>query len=279
MRDFNGKVVVITGAASGIGREMALAFARRGARMALADIDAGGLERVRGELGGRGTGVYTQVVDVSVAAEVEAFCDSIYREMGRVDVLCNNAGVAVGGWMEDVSMDDWSWQLGPNLWGVIHGCHYFYPRMIAQGGGGHIVNTASGAGLIPLPITVAYNTTKFAVVGFSETLRAEAAMYGIGVSAVCPGFVITRVVDNARIVSGTERSSPAELKQRFARFFERRNYTPDKVAAAVIKGIERNRSVIVIGPETRLGDISMRLSRGLVIFVMQQAARFIKKYV
>jgi len=180
--------------------------------------------------------------------------------------------------MEDVSIDDWEWQLGPNLWGVIHGCHYFYPRMIAQGGGGHIVNTASGAGLIPLPITVAYNTTKYAVVGFSETLRAEAALYGIGVSALCPGFVITRVVDNARVVSGTKGSTSPELKERFKRFFARRNYTPDRVAAAAVKGVERNRSVIVVGPETRLGDISMRLSRGLVIFVMERAARLIKKY-
>jgi NAD(P)-dependent dehydrogenase (short-subunit alcohol dehydrogenase family) len=279
MRDFNGKVVVVTGAASGIGREMALAFAERGARLALADIDGDGLEGVRRELEARGNAVYTQIVDVCMAAEVEDLCASIYREMGRVDILCNNAGVAVGGWMEDVSIDDWKWQLGPNLWGVIYGCHYFYPRMIAQGGGGHIVNTASGAGLVPLPITVAYNTTKFAVVGFSETLRAEAALHGIGVSAVCPGFVATNVVSNARIVSRTQRSSPEELKQRFIRFFERRNYTPDKVAAAVVKGVERNRSVIVMGPETRLGDLSMRLSRGLVIKVMEQAVRLMKRYV
>jgi NAD(P)-dependent dehydrogenase (short-subunit alcohol dehydrogenase family) len=279
MRDFNGKVVVVTGAASGIGREMALAFARRGARLAVADIDADGLERVRGELESLGDTVYAQVVDVSIAADVDDLCSNVYREMGRVDILCNNAGVAVGGWMEDMSLDDWKWVLAPNLWGVIYGCHYFYPRMIEQGGGGHIVNTASGAGLLPLPATISYNTSKFAVVGFSETLRAEAALHGIGVSAVCPGFVATNVVRNARVVSGTQRSSPEELKQRFMRFFERRNYTPDRVAAAVVKGVERNTGVIVVGPETRLGDISMRLSRGLIDIVMRYANRLMRKYV
>ncbi|MBN2025752.1 MAG: SDR family NAD(P)-dependent oxidoreductase [Actinobacteria bacterium] len=279
MRDFNGKIVVVTGAASGIGRELARSFAGRGAKLALVDSDGEGLGKLREELEARGNDIYTWVVDVSVAEEVEDLCAQVYEKMGRVDVLCNNAGVAVGGWMEDVSIDDWMWQLGPNFWGVIYGCHYFYPRMIAQGGGGHIVNTASGAGLVPLPLTVAYNTTKFAVVGFSETLRAEAAQHGIGVSAVCPGFVATNVVRNARIVSGTERSSPEELRQRIERFFVRRNYTPDRVAAAVVKGVERNRSIIVMGPETRLGDFSMRLSRGLVVFVMERAARLIKRFV
>jgi NAD(P)-dependent dehydrogenase (short-subunit alcohol dehydrogenase family) len=277
--DFRDKAVVVTGAASGIGREIALAFARRGARLAVADIDAQGLEGIRRELESSGTPVYAQVVDVSIAADVAGLCTNVYREMGRADILCNNAGVAVGGWMEDVSLDDWKWQLGPNLWGAVYGCHYFYPRMITQGGGGHIVNVASGAGLVPMPVTVAYNTTKYAVVGLSETLRAEAALHGIGVSAVCPGFVATNVVHNARIVSGTRRSDPGELKQRFVRFFEKRNYTPDRVAAAVVKGVERNRGVIVVGPETRLGDYSMRLNRALVIWVMEKATRLIKRFV
>jgi NAD(P)-dependent dehydrogenase (short-subunit alcohol dehydrogenase family) len=279
MRDFNGKVVVVTGAASGIGKELALAFARRGARLAIADIDENGLNDVGRELGSLGSEVYTQVADVSVVSDVENLCDNVYREMGRVDVLCNNAGVAVGGWMEDVSLDDWKWQLGPNLWGVIYGCHFFYPRMIEQGGGGYILNTASGAGLVPLPVTVAYNCTKYAVVGFSETLRAEAAMHDIGVSALCPGIVATDVVKNARIVSGTERSSPPRFKERLARFFEWRGYAPHRVAKAAIKGIGRNRGVIVVGPETHLGDISMRLNRELVIRVMSFAIRMIRRFV
>ena len=279
MKDFNGKVVVVTGAASGIGREMARAFARRGARLAICDIDAEGLGAICQELESMGCTNYSQVVDVSVASQVKDFCDAIYREMGRVDILCNNAGVAVGGWMEDIPLEDWEWQIGPNLWGVIYGCHFFYPRMIEQGGGGHIVNTASGAGLVPLPLTAPYNTTKFAVVGLSETLRAEAAMHGIGVSAVCPGVVNTNVVRNARIVSSTKRSSAEELKQKVQRLFKFRNYKPSKVAAAVVKGVERNKPIIVVGPETYMGDFTIRSSRSLYLIGLNLVTRLIKNFV
>ncbi|MEW6555183.1 MAG: SDR family NAD(P)-dependent oxidoreductase [Actinomycetota bacterium] len=260
---FRDKTVVVTGAASGIGREIALAFARRGARLAVADINAGGLEKVRLELTPLAGKVYAQVVDVAIAAEVEGFCDSVYREMGRVDILCNNAGIGIGGRFEDVTLEDWEWTLGVNLWGVIHGCHYFYPRMIAQGGGGHIVNTASGAGLAPLPLMTAYCCTKYAVVGFSETLRAEAALHGIGVSAICPGIVNTPITGSARLCSGTERSTSQQLQEKIISIYARRNYTPDRVAAAVVKAVERNRGVVPVCPETYLGDWLHRASRRL----------------
>jgi len=196
--DFRDKVVVVTGAASGIGREIALAFAGRGARLALADISEEGLRKVRDELEDLGNQVYAQEVDVSIAVDVGDFCDNVYREMGRVDILCNNAGVALGGELQDISLEDWEWIVGVNLWGVIHGCHYFYPRMIAQGGGGQIVNVASGLGLVPAPGSIPYVTTKHGVVGLSETLRAEAALHGIGVTAVCPGFILTGIYRDAR---------------------------------------------------------------------------------
>ncbi|MDY6795514.1 MAG: SDR family NAD(P)-dependent oxidoreductase [Actinomycetota bacterium] len=277
MRDLKGKVVVVTGAASGIGREMALAFARRGSRLVVADIDEEGLRLAEEELKTMGEEVRSKVIDVSVAGQVETFCEDLYEEIGRVDVLCNNAGVAVAGWMEDQSLDDWTWILGVNLWGVIHGCYYFYPRMIEQGGGGHIVNTASGAGLIPLPLTISYNTTKYAVVGLSETLRAEAALNGIGVSVLCPGFVATPITNNAVYVSRTERSNTEELQGKIDRFFKRRNYTPNKVAEAVIKGVEDNRAVIVVGPETYLGDFTHRLSRRLYDSVLGLATRLMRE--
>ena len=156
MKDLNGKIVVITGAASGIGLEMARAFAREGAKLALADINEQGLEAVRKEFEASGRAVYTQVVDVSKKEQVKDFCDKVYESMGRVDVLCNNAGIATAGKFEKLPMESWEKIMGVNLWSVIYGCHYFYPRMIDQGGGGHIVNTASGAGLGPLPLMTAY---------------------------------------------------------------------------------------------------------------------------
>lgn len=261
--EFKEKVVAVTGAASGIGRETALAFAARGARLAVADIDGERLRLVMRELEGIGTEAIAAIVDVSDAEKVERWCDEVYGRMGRVDVLCNNAGVGIGGRFEDITLYDWEWVVGVNLRGVIHGCHYFYPRMIAQGGGGHIVNTASGAGLAPLPLMTAYCCTKYAVVGLSETLRAEAALHGIGVSAICPGIVDTPITASARLCSGTDRSNAQELQEKIVRIYGRRGYTPDRVAAAVVKAVERNKAVVPVCPETYAGDWLHRLSRRL----------------
>ena len=261
--DFRGKTVVVTGAASGIGREIARAFAARGADLALADINEEGLLAVKNELESRGCKVYAQVVDVSVAEQVEDFRDRVYEEMGRVDVLCNNAGVAVGGRMEEISLEDWEWIVGINLWGVIYGCHYFYPRMIEQGGGGHIVNTASNAGLFPAPGVSPYCTAKYGVVGLSETLRAEAALHGIGVSVLCPGLIATDITKTARISSGTSRMSPEELLNMMDRFYHKYTASPDRAARAVIKGVQRNRGVILVCPESYVQDILHRLRRRL----------------
>ncbi|MGQ9536661.1 MAG: SDR family NAD(P)-dependent oxidoreductase [Actinomycetota bacterium] len=168
-------------------KAIAEAFARRGAALALADIDAEGLEKTREELEARGTVAREWTVDVSDAGQVKRFCDEVYHRFGRVDVLCNNAGASVGGRFEDITLDDWGWIVGVNLWGVLHGCLYFYPRMVAQGRGGHIVNAFSGLALAPLPGSIPYCTTKYGVVGFSETPRADAARHGVGSLSCAPG--------------------------------------------------------------------------------------------
>jgi NAD(P)-dependent dehydrogenase (short-subunit alcohol dehydrogenase family) len=263
MEGFSDKVVVVTGAASGIGREIALAFARRGARLALADVDREGLLAFREELAEGGTEAFAQVLDVSVAADVERFCGNIYRNMGRTDILCNNAGVSVGGFFEDLLLEDWDWVLGVNLLGVVHGCHYFYPRMIEQGGGGHIVNIASAAGLFPLPQNIPYSCTKFAVVGLSETLRAEAALHGIGVSAICPGFVSTGIFNAARQRTLRTDISNEEAVRKMEERLLKGGRTPDKVAAAVIDAVERNKGLVRVFTETYVFDYLYRLSRGI----------------
>jgi NAD(P)-dependent dehydrogenase (short-subunit alcohol dehydrogenase family) len=263
MKDFQNKVVVVTGAGSGIGKETALAFARRGARLAVCDVDGEGLRGAGTQLEAIGREVYSEICDVSKAWQVEEFCANVYKAMGRVDVLVNDAGVGLGGKVEDMSLDDWEWIIGANLWGVIHGVHYFYPRMIAQGGEAHIVNIASGGGLFPMPMSTAYCCTKGAVVLFSETLRGEAALHGIGVTAICPGLVSTNIIRNSRIVSGTRKSSPEELEARAERIWEGRKYHPSRVADAVVRAVEKDTGVAVVGPETRFADMQYRLSRRL----------------
>ncbi|RJP26274.1 MAG: SDR family NAD(P)-dependent oxidoreductase [Actinobacteria bacterium] len=277
IKDFAGKVVAVTGAANGIGREMARAFARRGARLVLADIDEAGLFTVEEELEEAGVTVYAQPVDVSLAAEVEAFCENVYREMGRVDVLCNNAGVAVAGDFEAMSREDLARVVDVNLWGVIHGCHYFYPRMIAQGGGGHIVNTASAGGLAPFMALAIYCCTKYGVVGLSETLRAEAAPHGIEVSVICPGVIATDIVLRSSIRSCTTRSSPERLVEITDRVLKLRGYTPDRVAAAAVRAVERNRAVVRVTPEAYLTDWAHRISRRAFDFATTNAARLARK--
>jgi len=261
MKEFQDKVVAVTGAASGIGKAIALEFARLGARLALADIDAEGLGRIEDEISAIGCGVYSQVVDVSVAQQVGDFCDQTYREMGRVDILCNNAGCAVFGLVEEVGLEDWEWILGVNLWGVIYGCHYFYPRMIAQGGGGHIVNTASAAALGSLAMQAPYCCTKYGVRALSESMRGEAALHGIGVSTICPGFVTTNIASTMKWCIKTEPSKKKQLMERSQRLLRWRNYPPDRVASAVRKAVERNSVVVTVGPEAHLLDIVNRLSR------------------
>jgi NAD(P)-dependent dehydrogenase (short-subunit alcohol dehydrogenase family) len=273
IENFEGRVVAVTGAASGIGRAIALAFAKRGARLVLADIDKAGLLSFREELADMGAEAYAQVLDVSLAGDVERFCENIYREMGRVDVLCNNAGVALAGGIEDMTLDDWDWVVGVNLQGVIHGCHYFYPRMIEQGGGGHIVNTASYGGLGPFPALTAYCCTKYGVVGLSESLRAEAAPYGIGVTALCPGAIATPIVRKSKIVSSTKSSAPEELVKKTDWILTRRNYAPERVAEAVVKAVRKNKGIARVTAETRIMDWLHRISRSGFHFLHKIAVK------
>jgi short-subunit dehydrogenase len=187
--------------------------------------------------------------------------------------------VAAAGDFEAMSLDDLAWVVDINLRGVIHGCHFFYPRMIAQGGGGHIVNTASSGGLAPFMALAIYCCTKYGVVGLSETLRAEAALHGIGVSAICPAAIATDIVLRSRIRSHATRSTPERLAAITDGMIKRRAIAPERVAEATVKAVERNRGVVVVGPEAYLMDWTHRLSRRLFDLVMTGAVRVIKRFI
>src|SRR5438093_4151909 len=208
MENLKDKTAVVTGGASGIGRALCLAFAGEGAHVVVADIDEAGMAETAAGVKKAGTKALTVKTDVTKLASVQALAERTWAEMGGAHVVCNNAGVAVHGSLESATHRDWEWVLAVNLWGVIHGVEAFVPRLIAQKQPGHIVNTASMAGLIASQGLGVYNTSKYAVVGLSETLAKDLRPYGIGVSVLCPMGVATRIREAARNRPGRLANPP-----------------------------------------------------------------------
>tara|TARA_B100001013_G_scaffold200921_1_gene121687 strand:+ start:2128 stop:2997 length:870 start_codon:yes stop_codon:yes gene_type:complete len=198
MRDVTGKVAFITGGASGMGLAMARSFAAAGMKVAIADVEQDALDRVKAEFNASNAEVITLQVDVTDRAAMEAAADATEAAFDKVHVLVNNAGVAVGGSLDQMSYEDWDWVMGVNLDGVVNGLQAFVQRIKAHGEGGHVVNTASLAGHFAIPGLGVYTATKYAVVGISETLRADLKQHDIGVSVLCPGVVNTNIFDSGR---------------------------------------------------------------------------------
>jgi NAD(P)-dependent dehydrogenase (short-subunit alcohol dehydrogenase family) len=261
MKQFADKVVVVTGAGSGIGEATAHAFAELGAVLHVVDLDEHRAHRVALELGQSGARAFAHVADVRDAAAIEAVADEVYVTHGRTDVLVNNAGVGHAGLVHEIALEDWQWVLQTNLWGVIHGVHSFVPRMIDQGGDAHIVNTASLAGLIGIPSMAPYCASKFAVVGLSESLGAELAPHGIKVTAVCPGVIATDIIRAGRFGEGV-----AGMRSRIETYYRKRGIKPEKVARDIVRAVRADRPLqLTIGaayPMLWLRRLSPRLFRG-----------------
>jgi NAD(P)-dependent dehydrogenase (short-subunit alcohol dehydrogenase family) len=261
MRNLSGKVGVVTGAASGIGRAIALALAERGADLAICDVDEAGLKQTEEAAAALGRRVLAMRVDVARSEELAELAERTFAELGRADVLVNNAGIGVGGPFVEVPLSAWDTIIGINLKGVVSGCHHFLPRMIEAGGGGHVVNISSSAGFIAAPGMSAYTATKYAVLGMSESLAIELQEHGIGVTAVCPGIINTAIVRTGQMYG---EQATDEVRERGIRAFERRNYTPERVAQNVLRAVQRNRLVAPISPEAWVFYYLKRAVPGLV---------------
>ncbi|MFJ4829697.1 SDR family oxidoreductase [Streptomyces sp. NPDC088747] len=257
---FGGQLVLVTGAGSGIGRATAYAFAEAGARVVAVDRDAEGAARTAemSRLIGSPE-AWAETVDVSDEQAMEKLAEKVATEYGVVDVLVNNAGIGLSGSFLDTTPEDWKKVLDVNLWGVIHGCRLFGKQMAERGQGGHIVNTASAAAYQPSKALPAYSTSKAAVLMLSECLRAELAGQGIGVSAICPGFVNTNIASTAHF-AGVDESEERRCQKRSARLYGLRNYPPEKVADAILRAVVRNQAVVPVTPEARGAHLMSRFS-------------------
>jgi len=248
-----GKTAVVTGAGSGIGRATAVALAKEGADLVLADVNDDRLEQARKEIAGLGRKTLAVHTDVSKLKDVQNLFDRSVAEMGRVDILMNNAGVHMTGPVEKIPIADWEWILGINLWGVIHGISVFLPHMLERGTG-HIINTASIAGLLGVADpSIPYTTTKFAVMGLSESLAVYLRMKGIGVTVICPGLVQTNIAEGARRIPVGDGLDA--LREAFYEAFQRGErpefaqleveiLEPEVVANLAVRAVKENRFLV-----------------------------------
>lgn len=241
---------VVTGAGGGLGRAVCLQLARRGARLVISDVHQARCEETARLVEAAGGQATPLLVDVSDAAQVEGMADEAERVLGRIDLVVNNAGVAGGGKIGDVSLDDWQWILRINLWGVIHGCHVFAPRLVRQRSGA-ILNVASLAGIACAPWMGSYNVSKAAVIALSETLCAEVAADNVRVTVLCPAFFKTNLLETMRVTE-------PQFRQLAEGAFASSTMTADEVAGAALRAVERGQLYCL---PMREGRLAWRLKR------------------
>jgi short-subunit dehydrogenase len=252
-----GAAVALTGAASGIGRALAFELAAGGADLALADTDEPELTALANELRqSHQVNISAHRVDVAVDDEVRRFAEAAIRQHPRLSVLINNAGVALQGWFEEMTLAEFEWVMSTNFWGVVRGTHYFLPHLQAQPAA-HIVNISSVFGLIAPVGQTAYSASKFAVRGFTESLRHELAATNVRVTCVHPGGVATNILRNARAVKAVDAERREIASKRFAKMAKT---TPEQAASVIVEGLLRNEPRVLIGGDARFMD---RLQRWL----------------
>jgi NAD(P)-dependent dehydrogenase (short-subunit alcohol dehydrogenase family) len=272
--NLSGKTVLVTGAGSGIGKATALAFARRGANLVVCDVDETGLAETAGEIRALGREVLAQRVDVANRDQMRDFAAAVHARIEAVDILMNNAGVGLTAGFLDTTLDDWDWITAINLRGVVHGCHFFVPAMVARGRGGHVINVASSASFVGTELLAAYSTTKFAVLGLTEAMRDELGRARIGVTAVCPGIINTAIPRTSRM-RGLYAAPAAQ--QRMVEMFARRNYTPERVADNILKAVQRGRVVAPIAAEAWLMYYLKRFAPGVLAWLNRKTGERMRR--
>ena len=273
MEDFTGRVVAITGAASGIGRALAVDFARQGAHVALSDVDTDGLADTVNRCEGRGVKVSSQRLDVAERDAVFAWADQVVADHGAANVIVNNAGVALGATVESMSIEDLTWLVDIDFWGVVHGTQAFLPHLKAAGEG-HVVNVSSVFGLISIPTQSAYNAAKFAVRGFTDALRMELEIERCGVSAttIHPGGIKTNIARSARIDDSVNRVAPGPGNP-VEGFEKMLRTTPEKAARQIIEAVRKDKRRALIGPDAKVFDALSRLPAGVYQSIIVRGAR------
>ncbi len=257
MEQLEGKTAFITGGANGIGLAMAKAFLAEGMNVAIADVDQAALADAEATLRGSNAEVRGYPLDVTDRAQYTAVADQVEADLGPVHLVCNNAGVYRGGSMDSVTYEDWDWVMGVNVGGVINGVQTWVRRIEAHGQGGHIVNTASMAGMVTSPGLGVYNTSKFAVVGLSEALREDLAEQGIGVSVLCPGMVQTRILESERTrpeaLAPEDESAEAAAKahSEMMQMAMNAGIPAEEVAQLVVDGVSQNLMYLFPHPEMK----------------------------
>ena len=277
MKDFTGRVAAITGAGSGIGRALANALARRGTHLALSDIDGAGLAATVAQGEGSGVKITSQHLDVADRDAVYAWAERVVADHGTVNLIFNNAGVALGATVESMSYEDFEWLMNINFWGVVHGSKAFLPHL-KDSGEGHIVNLSSVFGLISVPSQSAYNAAKFAVRGFTDSLRMELEIEGanVSVTTIHPGGIKTNIARNARMDASVRAA--AGDSEKAVRDIERAFITsPGKAAEQILTAVRRNRRRALIGPDAKAIDLVSRLPANVYQSILTHGAASLRR--
>lgn len=269
MTIFTDKIAIITGAASGIGRALGVELAQRGAIVVMADLQAKMLAEVADLITQCGHKVKAVTLDVTDFEAVKALVRDTVARYGGLDYIFNNAGIAVGGEVRDCSIDDWRNVLDVNLFGVINGVAAAYPLMVKQGFG-HIINTASIAGLTLFPNSASYVASKYGVVGLSNALRIEGADLGVNVSVVCPGYIKTAIFHTSKMIKINREKILKSLPERFG-------ITPEECALVILRGVEHNKSIIVVTGFAKILWLLYRIHPGLILWMMRREIKKSRK--